>query len=213
MPTSTITLDGNTVTLVPLPTTPPPKMVEPWVSDSVAVVTFPFSGQTQRQGSTGADLWGMMLTYAPLTALQAAPLLAWLLQMRGMARAVQLAPPEYTGPQGSPSGSPVIIAETPAASTSLATSGWPVSTAGLLKPFDCIQIGYRLHRVLDTVTSDSSGHATFEIWPSLREDASPSTPIIYTNPVGLFGLAANKRNWSADYTKLTHLSFPLVEYR
>jgi hypothetical protein len=213
MPTSTITLDGNPVTLVPLPTGTAPRMVEPWVSDSVAVITFPFTGQTQAQGATGADLWGMMVTYAPLPLPQAAPLLAWLLQMRGMARAVQLAPPEYQGPQGSPAGVPVISTAAVAAATTLVTSGWKPNTYGLMLPFDCIQIGYRLHRILEPVNSDSGGHATFEIWPSLREDVAVDTPIITANPVGLFRLAQNKRNWSADYTKLTHLSFPLVEYR
>ena len=213
MSTTTITVDGNPVTLVPLPATPAPRMVEPWAQDSVAVVTFPFTGQTQAQASGGADLWGMMVTYAPLTSLQASPLLAWLLGMRGMFNAVQLAPPEYAGPQGTPFGTPVLNGLHVAATTSLITNGWPVSGFGLLLPWDCIQIGYRLYRVLDAVNSDASGNATFRIWPSLREDWATGTPIVYANPLGLFRLAANKRNWSVDQTRLTHLSFPLVEYR
>jgi hypothetical protein len=214
MPTSTITLDGDTVTLVPLPSNPAPRMVEPWASDSVASITFPFSGQTQTQGSTGADIWGMMVTYAPLdTALEAPALLAWLLQMRGVSRAVQMAPPEYGGPYGMPAGAPVANGAQVAAATTLVTSGWKPSTFGLLLPYDCIQIGYRLHRVLDPVSSDAEGNASFEIWPSLREDVATGATIITGNVQGLFRLAQNKRNWSADQTQFTHLSFPLTEYR
>lgn len=213
MPTSTITVNGNPVTLVPLPADPAPRMVEPWVQDSVAIVTFPFTGQTQAQSSSGADLWGMMVTYAALTSAQASPLLAWLLGMRGMFNAVQMAPPEYTGLQGSPAGVPVLSGAHVAAATSLVTTGWSPNVYGQLLPFDCIQIGYRLHRVLDSVNSDAAGNATFRIWPSLREDQATGAPLILNNPLGLFRLANNKRNWSADETRLTHLSFPLVEYR
>ena len=213
MSTSSISLDGSTITLVSLPTSPAPRMVEPWVSDSVAVITSVFTGQTQAQGSTGADLGGMMVTYPPLTATQAAPIQAFLMQMRGMARAVQFTPPEITGNAGTPHGTPVVNGAQVAASTTLATTGWTPSTNKLLLPYDLIQIGYRLYRVLDVVNSDSSGHATFEIFPSLREDVTNAEAIITINPKGLYRLAANKRNWMTDYTKLTHISFPLVEYR
>jgi hypothetical protein len=213
MSTSTITLDGSTVTLVSLPTSPAPRMVEPWISDSVAIITSVFTGQTQSQGATGADLGGMMVTYPPLTGPNAAPILAWLMQMRGMARAVQLTPPEFTGNAGTPHGTPVTLGAQVAAATTLSTSGWTANTSNLLLPYDLIQIGYRLYRVLDTVNSDSSGDASFEIFPSLRNDLNAGTPIVTANPRGLYRLASNKRNWSADYTKLVHVSFPLVEYR
>jgi hypothetical protein len=209
----TITLpDGTVVTCVRLPANPAPASADFWASDSVALITFPFTGQTQAQGSTGADLWGMTLTYNPLKIGDAAPLRNWLKQMRGMSRAVQLAPPDYFGPQGSPSGSPVTVGAQVAGATTLNTTGWPASATNLLQPDDCIQIGYRLYFACATVGSDPSGNASFEIWPSLRDDVTAETPVVYTNPVGLFRLAQNKRNWSAE-PKLTHLSFPLVEYR
>jgi len=213
MSTSTITLDGNPVTLVPLPTCAVPSMVEPWVNDSVASITFPFTGQTQTQASSGADIWGMMVTYPPLTELQAAPMRAFLKQMRGISRAFQWTPADYVGPAGLPSGVPVTSGALVAAATTLVTTGWTPSTFGLLLQDDLIQIGYRLHAVLDIVSSDGSGNASFEIWPSLREDVASGTTVITGNPLGLFRLAGNKRNWSKDYNQLTHISFPITEYR
>jgi hypothetical protein len=87
------------------------------------------------------------------------------------------------------------------------------SKVGLLLPGDYLQVGYRLHRVLDIVNSDSSGNAVISVWPSLREVPAASAPIILNNPMGLFRLATNKRTWSTDATRLTRLSIPLMEYR
>jgi hypothetical protein len=98
-------------------------------------------------------------------------------------------------------------------SQSLITTGWTASRSGLLLPGDYIQIGYRLHRVLDTVNSDSSGNATFEIWPSLREVVPTSTSIVTSNTKGLFRLAGNDRKFSFDITQLTHMSIAFQEYR
>jgi hypothetical protein len=368
MSTSTITLDGNPVTLVALPAWPPPSMVEPWVNDSVASITFPFTGQTQTQGSSGADIHGMNVTYPPLVEAQAAPFRAWLKQMRGISRAFQWTPADYVGPAGSPSGSPyagtananlvpdsnvldawtywvnpgggwtigpsgggpnaffvpsgsylyttsaaipVVPGQTytfscyiqspaytlsstggisveviyagglvyvapptsggagpysvtftvpagvtsvniwvgaqgatwtsgqlivstfqlqvgsvasayavtasstvqAAASTTLLTAGWTPGTFGLLLQDDLFQLGYRLHAALDIVTADANGNASFEIFPSLREDVITGQPLITGSPQGLFRLANNKRNWSKDFNQLTHLSFPISEYR
>ncbi|QMV19698.1 hypothetical protein GOB94_14100 [Granulicella sp. 5B5] len=218
MPITTITLDGNAVTLVPLPSSPAPKSVSPWMSDSVALITSPFTGQTQAQGSTGADLTGLMVTYPPLNPKQAAPLLAWLAEMRGMANAVQMTPPEYKGPQGAPSGTPTVNSTASgtnqAGSYTLVTRGWRASAANLLLPWDAIQFGYRLHRIgITSVSSDASGNATFNIYPSLREDVADGTPIITANPMGLYRLAQNKRDWVITPDFYTALSFPLVEYR
>ena len=127
--------------LVPFVNTPTPKMVEPWVNHSVSSVGFPFSGRTQTQSSTGADLEGWMLTYAALKPAQAAPLVAMLKPLRGISRAMQWTPADCRGPQGTPSGSPLVNGAHVAAATMLSMKAWPVSTAHLLKPNDLIQIG------------------------------------------------------------------------
>jgi hypothetical protein len=79
---------------------------------------------------------------------------------------------------------------------------------GALLPGDYLQIGYRLHRVLDETGSGPIG-----IWPSIREPLAGGETIITNNPQGLFRLGTNKRTWSADWIRLTHLSFQIQEYR
>jgi hypothetical protein len=213
----TIVLDGQTVTIFPLPSVPAPRTVEPWANNAVAVETSSFTGQTETQDNPGADATGMMVTYPPLRTAAAAPVLAWLLGMRGQLRATFFAPPEYAGPQGSCLGTPVVdsttVTNNVAGSYTVVTRGWDASTNGLLQPYDLINIGYRLYRVLEVVDSGSSGEAAFEVFPSLRETIADGTAIVTTNPVGLYRLAQNKRGWSASYDGTTHISFPLLEYR
>ncbi len=221
MPTSIYTLpDGSQVTLVPFPSTPAPKLVEPWVSDSVASITFPFTGQTQRQAASGADTWGMTLTYPPLTVAQAAPLRAWLRQMRGIARGTLIAPPDYLSIIGTPhlapggTGEILTAGAFSAGATAISTSGWTANSNGNLLPDDMIQIGTELYTVLDPADADGAGRASFEIWPSLRYGVSFGSVIDFGPGVqGLFCLADNRRNWSVRTPNHTDLSIRLAEYR
>jgi hypothetical protein len=160
-------------------------------------------------------MWSGTATLPPLTQAQANPWKAALLQLQGISNALQLGDPMGATPHGIVQGTPVFDGSIAvvAGGITLYTMGWTPSQLNLLLPGDYLQIGYRLHTVLDAVVSDSSGKAPINIWPSLREVPPNNEPIITTNPVGLFRLAANKVTWSSDFTKLTHLSFQVQEYR
>jgi hypothetical protein len=213
MSVGTITVAGNPVTLVAMPAYPGARSVEFNVQDATATVVSPFTGQTQAQRWPGADMLSGTFTLPPMARADAANWIAFLMQLRGMAFAFQIGDPLNPTPLGAPSGSPVVAAGNLAMSDTLATSGWTPSTVGLLLPGDWIQFGYRMHRVLDIVTSDSGGLATFQVWPALREIPATSAPVITTNPKGLFRLSTNARKFSFDITRLTHMSFPFQEYR
>lgn len=210
-----ITLLGNTVSVVTLPTTPGFSSVEFSFTDSVAIVSSPFTGQTQAQEWPGADMWSGTVTLPVLTQAQADNWISFLMEMRGMANAVQIGDPMKASPRGVPSGTPVVDGSVSmvAGGKILATTGWTASTNNLLQPGDYIQAGFRYHRVLDVVNSDSSGKAQISIFPSLREVFPNGQPVITSNPVGLFRLGSNQRTWSTDYTGLTRLSFKILEFR
>jgi hypothetical protein len=61
----------------------------------------------------------------------------------------------------------------------------------------------RLYQYVDAgpLSSDSSGDATLDIFPSLRETYPPGTRIALINPQGTFRLAENRRTASADQKK------------
>jgi hypothetical protein len=213
---STITLNGQSVTLVATPAKPGVRSVQYSAADAVAIVSSPFTGQTQAQQWPGADLWMWTVTMPPLTAQQADDWVSMLLEMRGMANAVQLGDPMHTTPRGATQGSvPVVDGSVTVAAGGqiLYVRGLTASRARLLVTGDHLQVGFRLYKVLSSVTADGSGKAAIAIWPSLREVPTDGEAVVLNNPKGLFRLATNKRDWSADMTRLTRLSFPLQEYR
>lgn len=217
MSSSTITLNGQSVTLVAMPASPGLRAVDWSADDAVSLVVSPFTGQTQGQQWPGGDMLSGTATLPPLSLAQADAWISFLLELRGMANAFLLGDPLKATPRGTPAGSPAVdnsgAGGNAAMSQALTTKGWTASTSGLLLPGDYLQIGYRLHRVLDQVNSDGSGKATIAIFPSLREIPADSGAVITTNPVGLFRLAKSKRAWSYDYTRMTQLGFPFQEYR
>lgn len=177
MSTSTITVAGQSVTLVSFPTAAGPKAVEWSLDDSVGMVRSVFTGQAQAQKWPGADLLSGTVTLAPRSQVEADDWIAFLMQLRGMANAFQLADPLQPKPRGSLSGLPVVDnsgGANLAGSELLATKGWTANAQGVLLRGDWIQLGYRLHRVLDNVDADGSGNATFPIWPTLREQPASS---------------------------------------
>lgn len=211
-----ISLNGNTISLVNFPVTSlAMASVEFNFTTAVASVTSIFTGQVQTQQWPGADMWSGTMTFPPLTQAQFRPIKAALMQLQGMSNAFQLGDPMGNTPAGSVLGSPVVDGSIAvvAGGNTLYTKGWTASEINLLLPGDYIQVGYRLHCVLDSVISDASGKSAISIWPSLREIPTDGEEVVTTNPVGLFRLASNKGTWSADVTQTIRLSFQISEFR
>jgi hypothetical protein len=213
MSISTITVNGNNVSLVAMPTSPGPRSVQFDITDAVSSVVSPFTGQTQTYSWPGADMWSGTVELPTLTQAQADQWISFLMELRGIQNPMQLGDPARSTPNGNALGVPVVNGAQAAASQSLLTRGWAPNSYRLLLTGDYIQVGYRLHRVLDQVNSDANGDATISIWPSLRDPVIDGQTVILNNPKGLFRLASNKRTWSSDFTLRTKLSFQVMEYR
>jgi len=213
----------NGASIVALPTSPGFESVEFNSTDAVAIVTSPFTGQTQAQQWMGADSCSGTVTLPPLTQAQADDWIAFLMECRGMANCFFLGDPLKSKPRGITkqgdipivafSASAIVAGSNIAGSQILSTQSWTGNQFGVLLPNDSIQVGNRLHKVMDRVNSDANGFAAISIWPSLREAPALSTPLILNHAKGLFRLGTNKRTWSADSTFLTRISFPITEYR
>jgi hypothetical protein len=80
---------------------------------------------------------------------------------------------------------------------------------------DYLQIGtgttQRLHKILTDVNGDSSGHATIDIFPRLRESPADRTQVIWLNCTGNFRLQDNLRSWDIDEALIYGISFSAVE--
>ena len=217
MPTSTITVGGQSVTLVTLPSSPGLRSIELAITDAVGIYASSFTGQKQAQQWPGADMMSATLTLPPLTQAEERIWRSFLMQLRGMANAFQIGDPLQASPQGSVAGSPEIdntVANgNQAMSQTLGLKGFTASATGVLKCGDWVQTGYRLYTCLDDVNADGSGKALIPISPSLREVPVDGSALITSNTVGLWRLAQNKRGWSKDVTRLSRISFQIEEYR
>jgi hypothetical protein len=203
--------------IVPMPTYPAPRQVTFRMCDSVGMTQSPWTMQSQVQQWAGGDWWELDVQLPPLKPQQIGSWTAWLAALRGKANVFQMGDPQRYAPLGLPLGSPSCssgVGINLPMMTTVTTQGWTPNKSNLLLPGDYLQIGYRLHIVAGTspVNSDSLGDATFEIWPSLREDAR-GVSIITSNPKGLFRLADNKREFSENVSRLFGLTFKAIEAR
>jgi hypothetical protein len=113
-------------------------------------------------------------------------------------------------PQGSAQG-PGVTSGSFQAPFQLATKGWTPGQFALLSPGDWIQIGWRLYKVLDQISSDGAGNASFAIWPQIREIPPNGTAIVTTNAQGLFCMKSNVLKYSVSYLRTYGLSFEIRE--
>jgi len=208
----------NGVNIIPMPTTPGFRDFSLYANDSVGMTKSPFSQTQQVQYWVGADFWEADVTLPPMTDAQTGPWRAWLASLRGMANVFQMGDPMRLAPVGSfPTGPPPLIngAISPGQFV-MSIRALPPSTTGVFQPGDYLQIAYRLHMIagVTSINSDSSGTASIEIWPSVRDSQADGGQIGVINTQGLWRLADNKRNWSIDaHSQLWTLSFKAVEAR
>lgn len=205
----------NGWTIIPTPFSPGLRSVEFSIQDTVGQVTNPFTQQSQIQQWPGGDCWMATATLPPMTRSQAVQWIAFLMAMRGGANVSLIGDPTMKVPQGQPQGTPVVDGSNPAnnvaMSSVLVTKGWTPNVFRHLLVGDHIQIGNRMHSLLNTVNSDAAGAATLKIYPSLREQPANGEQIVTHDAKGLFRLANNKRTWSVDETYLYGLSFQITE--
>jgi hypothetical protein len=200
--------------IISMPSSPAWRQLDFSAFDSVGIVQSPFTLQTQTQYWVGADHWTVNASLPPMSYTNARAWVAFLLECRGRLNVFSIGDPLGKKPSGSPTGTPVVSTNyNLVTSTSLLTRGWRASTNRLLLPGDYIQIGYRLHAVVDPVNSDSSGNATINLWPSLRDTTTDGQAITLTNTTGLFRLASNQRDFTFRETKTVGLSFKCEECR
>jgi len=200
----------NSAPIVTMPSSPGFRSVDWTAASVVGESTSPFTLGQQVQ-DWQADLLTASVEMPPMTRKQAAAWIAFLLQLRGSNGVFLLGDTMAAVPFGVATGTPVTAGVNAANSTMLATTGWTASTADILLPGDYVQIGFRLYRCLDTVTSDSAGNATFNVWPRLREAPPAGASIITKGTQGMFRLAKNEASWNESYLTTYGVTFTVRE--
>lgn len=156
-------------------------------------------------------VWLATLDAPPMERADAMPWVTFLLKLNGQEGTFLLGDAAAKTPRGSALGTPVVSGGSQTGQT-LVTGGWTASATGVLKAGDYIQIGQRLYMVLDDVSANGSGAATFDIFPKLRESPTNGTSIVTSNTVGLFRLASSDPDiYDVDRAKHYGISFSAVE--
>lgn len=97
----------------------------------------------------------------------------------------------------------------------LNATGFLSLTDFVFRAGDYIQLGSgqssRLHMVVDDVDSDSSGDATLNIEPALRESPTNGATITYINARGVFRLSSNSYSWRVSPGPTYRMSFQAEE--
>jgi len=170
----------------------------------------PYSRQTQ-VASYGGDSWGISVGFDPMDREEAAPWIAFIASLRGQYGTFLFGPNTFGEPLGAgPGGNTPRVNGASQTGYVLVTDNWP-NSSDILKAGDLIQIDSRLYMNIKDVSSDSSGNATLDIWPSLRGHADNSV-IETNNPVGLWRLATNQvRAVDVPNTELYTITFDAVE--
>jgi len=194
-----------------LPSTTGIKRIEMSFLTSVAVTRSQFTLNQQVQVYPG-QMWGAEVTLPKMTVEQSGAWQSFLLKLNGQQGTFKLGDPTKQEPRGTALGIPLVNGAGQSGQE-LITNGWDINEIGLLLAGDHIQLaGNRLHQVLNDVSSDGSGNATIDIWPSLRTAPADNEPLVLINPKGLFRLVDNSENvQNIDQTRTISLKFAAVE--
>lgn len=186
------------------------KRVNLYTINAVALSRSPWTFITQVQQHPG-EAWGAEVTMPLLEEAEARAWEAFLIKLRGQRGTFFLGDPLRETPSGAATGSPLVKGASQTGDV-LLTDGWTASITNILKEGDYIQLGNRLHRVLNNVTSDASGNATLDIFPRIRESPADNTVIITNSAQGTFRLAQNVVPvFNVGEEKLFEISFSAVE--
>lgn len=180
---------------------------------TVGVSASPFTGQQQVFQHQG-QWWEAEVSMPPMAREDAEVLISFLLKMNGRYGTFLLGDPLASEPMGVASGTPVVNGADQTGNE-LVTDGWSTSVTNILKAGDWIQLGSgsasRLHKVIESVNSDSGGNATLTIWPNLRSSPSDNATITVISPKGQWRLSSNEMPYSVDEASIFGITFACVE--
>lgn len=179
----------------------------------VAVQPSPFTFIEKTYAWAG-QAWEMTVELVPMKRATSAPWLAALMSLNGREGTFYFGDTAYASPRGVGTGTPLIKGASQTG-YDLITDGWTVSTTGILKAGDWIQLGsgstQRLHMVMADADSDASGDSTITLWPRVRSAFADDTAITTASPKGVFRLT-DPASWNVDADKLARgLTFTAME--
>ncbi|MDX1949218.1 MAG: hypothetical protein SFT90_01805 [Rickettsiales bacterium] len=183
----------------------------------VAQTMSPFSGVQQIQAHPG-QWFEMEVELPPLQRDIAEEWSSFFLSLNGIQGTFLIGDPSANVPRGiaaTNAGAPKLNGAHNARATTISLKGLPINITNYLKKGDYIQLGSglsaRLHKVLNDVSSNASGIASADIFPSLRTSYADNTAVVVSYAKGLFRLASNDMNFDISEALIYSTSFKCRE--
>lgn len=179
----------------------------------VGMSASPFTGAQQVYAHAG-QFWGAEVELPPMEQADAAEWIGFLLSLNGREGTFLMGDPVNTTPRGIAAGTPLVYGADQTGN-SLETDGWTISTTGIMKAGDWIQLGSgsssTLHQLRQDASSDGTGYAVLEIWPGIRTAPADNAAITVSAAKGLWRLAENRQSYDIDLAEIYGLRFSCVE--
>jgi hypothetical protein len=182
----------------------------------VGISESPFTFKQQVVSHTG-QRWEAEVSVAPMIRADAEEWVAFLVSLKGGLGTFLLGDPNAAAARGSASSSPgtPLVNGADQTGDSLTIDGAPNSATGYLKAGDYIQLGggasATLHKVLKDVSSNASGQASLDIWPSIRTAPANDSTVVVGDCVGVFRLSSNSSDWSINTSQIYGVNFACKE--
>lgn len=148
-------------------------------------------------------------TYPPNVRETAASVQAFLMSLDGENGTFLFGDPSVSGPLGAASGTP-LVKGADQEGTSLIVDGLSHSVTNIFKAGDQFQIGNHLYFVMQDVNSNSSGEATLEVRPRLRQP-SDNDPLTLSYPKGIFRLDGGQVFWTSSVETFYDFTINAIE--
>jgi hypothetical protein len=174
-----------------------PSQIELSMTDVVGMNVSPVTLQQETFEWPG-KAWSVTLTWDKVVGRASAEaIFAFLASLKGVLGTFYVGDPLGASPRGSGTGA-LVNGTVAAGASQITTKGWTPSASGVLLKGDYLQLGsgtaQRLYKALGDVNADGSGHATIDVWPTIREGYADGAVITLTNTAGTFRLSGNPRS-------------------
>jgi hypothetical protein len=162
--------------------------------------------------TNGAQRWVITADWVGLTRAQFAPIQAFVLAQRGQWDTFTAALPAHKLPQGIATGTPVVNGANQQG-RSLATRGWTMNLAGVMKAGDFLGISgqTKVYMVTADANSDSTGSATLLIEPALLMVPSDNVSLVVRNVMFTLAMGGDTLESAVAPGSIYNFSLQLVE--
>ena len=188
-----------------MPSTKPTNTEWTIVSNARSFVS-PLTGAIQTAQRTG-NRWRVALTFENLVEAERAVMQGFLSQLTATANNFFLEDHSYSR-RADGTGTPLVNGGSQTGN-SLITDGWSAGTYAM-RIGDFFEVNGELKMCVADATI-SSGAATIEFVPELREAPANNAAITITNPKGIFRLISPQTTWSNRAPRISTFSFECVE--